>query len=124
PNIEIDGWGLVLWAARQYVDASGDTAWLSAATTAGPSNYDTLVQGIANPLTANLETNGICKADSSIWEVHDQNKKHFAYTTVPAASSATTTARARTTTTNGAWSTTAPRTRCGARDGAPTPMRS
>ena len=28
-NIEIDGWGLFLWAARTYVDASGDIAWLA-----------------------------------------------------------------------------------------------
>jgi GH15 family glucan-1,4-alpha-glucosidase len=85
PNIEIDGWGLVLWAARQYVDAAGDTAWLSATTQAGPTNFDTMVSGIATPLSGNLESNGICKADSSIWEVHDQNKKHFAYTTMSAA---------------------------------------
>ena len=78
PNIEIDGWGLFLWAARQYVEASGDTAWLTA-------NYPTLVSGVATPLEANVETNGILKADSSIWEVHDQNKKHFAYTTITGA---------------------------------------
>ena len=33
----------------------------------------------------NLESNGVAKADSSIWEVHDANKKHFAYTTLAAA---------------------------------------
>ena len=79
PNIEIDGWGLFLWAARQYVEASGDAAWLASPT------WDVIVAGVATPLVANLETNGIAKADSSIWEVHDQNKKHFAYTTMAAA---------------------------------------
>jgi GH15 family glucan-1,4-alpha-glucosidase len=82
PNVEIDGWGMYMWAARQYVEASGDTAWLSAPTRMGPAVYDTIVHGIAQPLAANLETSGIAKADSSIWEVHDQNKKHFAFTTL------------------------------------------
>jgi GH15 family glucan-1,4-alpha-glucosidase len=78
PNIEIDGWGLFMWAARAYVEASGDTGWLQ-------QNYPTIISGVASPLEANLETNGIAKADSSIWEVHDANKKHFAYTTITAA---------------------------------------
>ena len=82
PNVEIDGWGLMMWAARQYVDASGDTAWLTSATRLGPTVYDTLLRGVAQPLLANIESSGIAKADSSIWEVHDQNKKHFAYTTL------------------------------------------
>ena len=85
PNVEIDGWGMVLWAARQYVEASGDTAWLSSSTQLGPTVYQALVQGIAQPLEANMETNGIVKADSGIWEVHDANKKHFAFTTMAAA---------------------------------------
>jgi GH15 family glucan-1,4-alpha-glucosidase len=85
PNVEIDGWGMVLWAARQYVEASGDTAWLSSATKLGPTVYQSLVSGIAKPLENNLETNGIVKADSGIWEVHDANKKHFAFTTMSAA---------------------------------------
>jgi len=85
PNIEIDGWGMVLWAARQYVDASGDTAWLSSKTQLGSTVYEALSQGIAAPLEANLEANSIVKADSSIWEVHDANKRHFAYTTMAAA---------------------------------------
>ena len=33
-------------------------------------------------LRKNTESSGIAKADSSIWEVHDENKKHFAYTTL------------------------------------------
>ncbi len=85
PNIEIDGWGMFLWAARQYVEASGDTAWLDSNTKLGPKVYDTLISGVGAPLEANLETNGIAKADSSIWEVHDANKKHFAFTTLSAA---------------------------------------
>lgn len=82
PNVEIDGWGMMLWAARQYVDASGDTAWLSEKVRGGVSVYDALSSGVAEPLRKNTESSGIAKADSSIWEVHDENKKHFAYTTL------------------------------------------
>lgn len=85
PNVETDGWGMVLWAARQYVDASGDTAWLNSMTKNGTTVYQELINGIAKPLEANLESNGIVKADSGIWEVHDANKKHFAFTTLAAA---------------------------------------
>ena len=82
PNVELDGWGLMLWTARQYVDASGDTAWLSSRTRLGATVYDALLTGVAQPLSKNLESSGIAKADSSIWEVHDEFKKHFAYTTL------------------------------------------
>lgn len=82
PNVEIDGWGMMLWAARQYVDASGDTAWLAEKTRGGISVYEALYGGVAEALRKNTESSGIAKADSSIWEVHDENKKHFAYTTL------------------------------------------
>lgn len=82
PNIETDGWGLMLWAARQYVDSSGDTAWLSQKTRLGPTVYEALRRGVAEAMVANTESSGIAKADSSIWEVHDEFKKHFAYTTL------------------------------------------
>jgi len=84
PNVETDGWGMVLWAARQYVEASGDTAWLNAATRDG-TVWDVLTKGIAQPLEANLEKNGIVAADSGIWEVHDAHKRHYAYTSMSAA---------------------------------------
>jgi GH15 family glucan-1,4-alpha-glucosidase len=85
PNVEIDGWGMVMWASRQYVEASGDTAWLDSRTKVGDTVWEAITNGIAKPLEANLESNGIAKADSSIWEVHDQNKRHYAYTTMAAA---------------------------------------
>ncbi len=83
PNIETDGWGLVLWAARAYVEASGDTAWLSSTTDYG-TVYDVLQGQVAAPLESNLETSNIVRADSSIWEVH-QPGKHYAFTTMAAA---------------------------------------
>lgn len=87
PNTEMDGWGLTLWAARQYVEASGDMRWLTSTTGFG-AVYDVLQGGVAAPLEANLETTApnqsIVRADSSIWEVH-QPGKHYAYTTMAAA---------------------------------------
>jgi GH15 family glucan-1,4-alpha-glucosidase len=83
PNTETDGWGLFLWAARAYVEASGDTAWLTSATTGG-TVYDVLVSQVATSLESNLETSGIVRADSSIWESH-QPGKHYAFTTMAAA---------------------------------------
>lgn len=84
-NIEIDGWGLFLWAARAYVDASEDTAWLSATTRKGDTVYDAIKNGVAEPLAANLESNGMAIADASIWEVHWGNRQHFFYTTAATA---------------------------------------
>jgi len=87
PNVELDGWGLFLWAARQYVDASGDTAWLSQPTRQG-SVYEAMLDGVAGAIEKNLETlqtGTVMRADSSIWEVHDDHKKHFAFTTLMAA---------------------------------------
>ena len=87
PNIETDGWGLVLWAAREYLDASGDTAWLSESTRDGKV-YDVLLRGIARPIESQLETGRhgrIMKPDSGIWEYHQDNAKHFAFTNIAAA---------------------------------------
>lgn len=84
-NIEIDGWGLVLWAARVYVDYSADIAWLNSVTKKGDTVYDALKSGIAEPIIANLESSGIAIADASIWEVHWGNRQHFLYTTATAA---------------------------------------
>src|SRR5262249_43022348 len=84
-NIEIDGWGLYLWAARMYVDASGDTSWLAGPTKKGDTVYDAIKSGIPEPLAANLEQNGMVIADASIWEVHWGNRQHFLYTPAAAA---------------------------------------
>jgi GH15 family glucan-1,4-alpha-glucosidase len=87
PNVETDGWGLVLWAARQYVEAAGaaGVTWLDKATYSG-STWDTLLNGIAKPIEAQLEPGtSIMGKDSSIWEVHEAKKRHYAYTTLTAA---------------------------------------
>lgn len=84
PNVETDGWGLTLWAIRQYVDTSGDVAWLSSPTRKG-SVYEAIRDGIVHPIETQLEERKIMKADSSIWEVHVENARHFLYTSVTAA---------------------------------------
>ena len=84
-NIEVDGWGLYLWAARQYLDASADAGWLAETTKKGDVVYDAIREGVAEPLAKNLESAGMAMADSSIWEVHNGNRQHFLYTTATAA---------------------------------------
>jgi hypothetical protein len=84
-NFEIDGWGLYLWAARTYVDATGDVAWLASTTKHGDSVYDAIKAGVADTLAANLEQQGMPIADASIWEVHWGNRQHFLYTAATAA---------------------------------------
>lgn len=84
-NIEIDGWGLFLWSARTYVDATGDMGWLSSMTKKGDTVYDAIKNGVAEPLITNLESTGMTIADASIWEVHWGNRQHFLYTTAASA---------------------------------------
>ncbi|MBX3021478.1 MAG: hypothetical protein KF799_07340 [Bdellovibrionales bacterium] len=85
PNIETDGWGLYLWAARQYVESSGDVAWLKEKTRKGHV-YQVLRDEVARAIEAQLEPGPrIMKPDSSIWEAHQENAKHFFYSSLTAA---------------------------------------
>jgi hypothetical protein len=86
PNIELDGWGLYLWAVRTYVEKSGDSAWLAGTTRAGENIYSVLQSQIAEPLDTNVEmATGVVSADTSIWESHWDQRKHFTYTSLAAA---------------------------------------
>src|SRR5262249_26845947 len=85
-NVEFDDWGLFLWAARQYVDASGDVAWLSESTRKG-TVYEVLRDGVAKPLEDNLEKPPlprIMSADTSIWETNSEPRAHWAFSTLMA----------------------------------------
>jgi GH15 family glucan-1,4-alpha-glucosidase len=85
PNIETDGWGLFLWASRQYLDSSDDLHWLNEPTRKG-TVYEAMLNGVAKAIESQLENNPrIMKPDSSIWEVHQQNARHFAFTSLMAA---------------------------------------
>ncbi len=79
PNIELDNWGLFLWALGEAVAAAGDEALL---TELGPRALDE----VADPLAAMIDpATGLIRADSSIWERHwNGNEKPFTYTSVMA----------------------------------------
>jgi GH15 family glucan-1,4-alpha-glucosidase len=78
PNIELDGFGLVLWQAARYFDASADGDFLA-------QWWPSIRDLIANPLMNSTDDTGLVKKDSSIWEVHwNGQEKHFAYTSLTA----------------------------------------
>ena len=85
-NIEFDDWGEALWALGEYLGKYDDPSLLRAATIRGPL-YETARDFIARPLIANMEKyrDGlIVDADTSIWEEHQKDKKHFAFSTAMA----------------------------------------
>ena len=79
PNIELDNWGLYLWALdRTNTLAGGDRL----AAELGPRALDE----IADPLMAMIDAEtGLIRADSSIWERHWWgHEQQFTYTSVMA----------------------------------------
>jgi hypothetical protein len=86
PNIEYDNWGEALWVLGQYLRKYDDPALLQAATYRGPL-YASARDFIVRPLIANTEPYGggrITAADTSIWEEHQKDAKHFAFSTAMA----------------------------------------
>jgi MYXO-CTERM domain-containing protein len=79
PNLEFDGFGLFLWALRNYEVLTGDTSladdnWDTVATLVG----DALV-GLVDPAT------GLLRRDSSIWETHWEGRERaWTYTNITA----------------------------------------
>ncbi|MGA7858814.1 MAG: glycoside hydrolase family 15 protein [Terracidiphilus sp.] len=85
-NIEFDDWGLALWVLGEYERKYDDPALLKAITYRGPL-YESARDFVMKPLLANLENYGpgqIVAADTSIWEEHQKDKKHFAWSTAMA----------------------------------------
>jgi GH15 family glucan-1,4-alpha-glucosidase len=89
-NIEFDDWGLVLWVLGEYLRLYPDPALLAIPTFRGPL-YRSARDFIAKPLLKNLEPYNtgpdpgeIVAADTSIWEEHQKDKKHFAWSTAMA----------------------------------------
>ncbi|CUS93311.1 glycoside hydrolase family 15 protein [Candidatus Kryptonium thompsonii] len=76
PNIELDGFGLFLWAFGNYVEKSGD---LDFAIT----YWDTVTTKIADVLISSIDNYGVIRAESGPWERHLPGK-HYAYTTIAA----------------------------------------
>jgi GH15 family glucan-1,4-alpha-glucosidase len=85
-NIECDDWGEVLWVLGEYLKCYDDPALLTTPTYRGRL-YESAREYIAKPLLKNLEKYDgglIVVADTSIWEEHQKDKKHFAFSTAAA----------------------------------------
>ncbi|HWZ58237.1 MAG TPA: glycoside hydrolase family 15 protein [Gemmatimonadaceae bacterium] len=83
PNIEFDDWGEVLWLLGEYTQTYHDTALLSEHTSCG-TLYQCARDLVLRPLVTNLEPYDgglIVDEDTSIWEEHQKDKKHFAFST-------------------------------------------
>ena len=86
PNIEFDDWGLVLWVLGEYERQYNDVALLQVPAYRGRV-YESARDYVVKPLLANLDPVGqgsIVSADTSIWEEHQKDKKHFAFSTAMA----------------------------------------
>lgn len=86
-NIEFDDWGLALWVLGEYERKYNDAALLKIHTYRGPL-YESARDFVVKPLVKNMEPYGpnpdqgqIVVADTSIWEEHQKDKKHFAWST-------------------------------------------
>ncbi|WP_148210006.1 glycoside hydrolase family 15 [Candidatus Korobacter versatilis] len=83
PNIEYDSWALALWALGEYVSRYDDAALLNEPSYRG-TVYESAKDFIVKPLEATFEKYGdglIVAKDTSIWEEHQPDKKHFAWST-------------------------------------------
>ena len=80
PNLEFDGFGLVLWALRERELRTGDTTLVDA-------RWDLIATRIAEPLVALIEpSTGLLRKDSSIWETHwNGRQRAWAYSNITAA---------------------------------------
>ncbi|NOY78113.1 MAG: glycoside hydrolase family 15 protein [Calditrichaeota bacterium] len=76
PNIELDGFGLFLWAMDEYVSRSKDVAFLR-------ENWKEILEKVAEPLLRSRDSLGVIRAESGPWERHLPGA-HFAYTTASA----------------------------------------
>jgi hypothetical protein len=86
-NCEFDDWGLALWAVSEYWRKTNDLSLLNAKTYRGDTVYESMRDFIVKPLLLNMDAydGGLIAAeDSSCWEEHQQNKHHYAYTTITA----------------------------------------
>lgn len=80
PNLEFDGFGLFLWALRNYEDLSGDKTLADAYWPVISNKVADVLVGLIDPDT------GLIKKDSSIWETHwNGRERHWAYTSITAA---------------------------------------
>jgi len=78
PNLETDGWGLLLWAARMVLEYSCDLAWLDKTTWRGDTIFEALTE-VAGDIEEHLQGD-LPEGDASIWEVHWNRRQVFTYT--------------------------------------------
>ena len=76
PNIELDGFGLFLWALEEYVTQSGDIDFLR-------KYWELISSKIADVLVHSIDETDLIRADSGPWERHLPGK-HFSYTSAAA----------------------------------------
>lgn len=77
PNIELDGFGLYLVAASDYLTRSADRAWLAA-------NREWLNGQVADVILSLRAGNGLLRTDSGPWEMHLPGRQN-AWTSVVSA---------------------------------------
>ena len=83
PNVELDDFGLFLWAYGEYLDASADVAFEA-------DTLPAVLAGVADVLVAVIDpTHDLLLPDSSIWERHwnecfPNGAKHFSYSAIQA----------------------------------------
>ena len=80
PNLEFDGFGLVLWALREHERRTADTTLVDA-------RWTDISTRIADPLVALIDpSTGLLRKDSSIWETHwNGRERTWTYTNLTAA---------------------------------------
>ncbi|MEX1362736.1 MAG: glycoside hydrolase family 15 protein [Nannocystaceae bacterium] len=80
PNLEFDGFGLFLWALRNYEQLTGDESLAE-------DNWPLISERIADVIVALVDpATGLIRRDSSIWETHWLGReRYWAYTTITAA---------------------------------------
>lgn len=80
PNLEFDGFGLFLWALRNYEEISGDKTLVD-------EQWGTISTKVADVLVALIDPEtGLIRRDSSIWETHWNGRERFwTYTSITAA---------------------------------------
>jgi GH15 family glucan-1,4-alpha-glucosidase len=83
PNVELDDFGLTLWAFGEYAQRWPEDPWVA-------EKLPLALSGIADPLVALIDPNrDLLVPDSSIWERHwetcfPNGRKHFSYSTIQA----------------------------------------
>ncbi|MFZ5443119.1 MAG: glycoside hydrolase family 15 protein, partial [Myxococcota bacterium] len=80
PNLEFDGFGLVLWALREHERRTGDTALVDARWTDISTKLADALVALVDPST------GLLRKDSSIWETHwNGRERTWTYSNLTAA---------------------------------------